>query len=386
VTLKEHKKHADLARPSLGNFCRNEWAFVGGQCPDIKALAGQIIEAFSAKYKCVYADSTHSDETLPDSLSQGAYASFTDVISYRHVNYNTTFNGFKQRQVFSEVDLMLVNGNHQQAKTQIVIICEGKKASLQKRVAQMTNVQMILLDKGSPEIFDFIKEALPNWKSIPTYSIDDFPNVIDFFRNKLDEAKPVLNGLVLAGGKSGRMGFDKGSVNFHGKAQRYYAADLLKSLCSEVFISCRSEQQKEINPAYATITDTFTGLGPFGAILSALREKPDCAWLVIACDLPLLTEHTLKYLVDHRNTSTIATAFQNDIDGFPEPLIAIWEPKSYPALLSFLAQGYSCPRKALINSDVTLLTAPNPEDLTNVNTPEQLDEVKSRLHSNIPAQ
>ena len=386
MNSKEHKKHADLARPSTGNFCRNEWAFVGGQCPDIRLLAGQIIEALSPNYKCAYADSAHNEETLPDGLSHGGYASFTDAISYRQVNYNAEFNNFNQRQIFSEVDLMLVNGNHQQAKNQVVIICESKKASLQKRVPQLTDVGMILLDKGSFEVFDFIKEVLPNWKSTPTYSIDDLPNIFKFFKGTLNQAKPVLNGLVLAGGKSERMGFDKGSFSWHGKEQRYYAADLLKQLCKEVFISCRNEQQKEIDPSYATILDTFTGLGPFGAILSAFREKPDSSWLVIACDLPLLSEKTLNYLVDNRNTSAIATAFKSGNDGFPEPLIAIWESKSYPVLLSFLAQGYSCPRKVLINSDITLLNVPNPDDLTNVNTPEQLDEVKSRLNSQILAQ
>jgi len=60
-------------------------------------------------------------------------------------------------------------------------------------------------------------------------------------------------------------------------------------------------------------------------------------------------------------------------------LITIWEPKSYPALLSFLAQGYSCPRKVLINSEINLLKAPDPEALTNVNTPEELERVKRIL-------
>jgi molybdopterin-guanine dinucleotide biosynthesis protein A len=57
-------------------------------------------------------------------------------------------------------------------------------------------------------------------------------------------------------------------------------------------------------------------------------------------------------------------------------LITIWEPKSYPVLLSFLAQGCSCPRKVLINSDVNLLSAPDPQELTNVNTPEEFEQVK----------
>nr|WP_255710099.1 NTP transferase domain-containing protein [Pontibacter harenae] len=189
-------------------------------------------------------------------------------------------------------------------------------------------------------------------------------------------AKPVLNGLVLAGGKSLRMGQDKGAMNWHGKEQRYFAADLLQKFCTDVFISCRAEQQENIDSNYKTLTDTFTGLGPYGAILSAFREQPEAAWLVVACDLPLLDQPTLQFLTEKRNSSAIATTFKSPHDGFPEPLITIWEPKSYPALLLFLAQGYTCPRKVLINSEINLLQPLNPDALQNVNTPEELERVK----------
>ena len=60
----------------------------------------------------------------------------------------------------------------------------------------------------------------------------------------------------------------------------------------------------------------------------------------------------------------------------PEPLITIWEPKSYGMMLALLAQGYSCPRKVLLNSDALSLTVPNPAALTNVNTPEELKAIE----------
>jgi molybdopterin-guanine dinucleotide biosynthesis protein A len=193
-------------------------------------------------------------------------------------------------------------------------------------------------------------------------------------------AKPVLNGLVLAGGKSSRMGFDKSSVNWHGKEQKYHMAGMLKTLCNEVFISCREDYQNT-DSIYPTIKDTFTGLGPYGAILSASKEKPDWAWLVVACDLPLLDLNTLQFLVNNRNPDKLATAFGNGFKGLPEPLIAIWEPKSYPVLLSFLEQGYSCPRKVLINTDSHLIDAPDTNVLTNMNTPEDFEKVKAILQT-----
>ena len=194
--------------------------------------------------------------------------------------------------------------------------------------------------------------------------------------------QPVLNGLVLAGGQSKRMGFDKGMVDWYGKEQRYYMADMLQSFCDEVYIS-RSSTEQQIDEQYQTLTDTFTGLGPYGAILSALSEKPNNAWLVVACDLPLLDKDTLQFLVDNRDVSAIATAYGNGFQDLPEPLIAIWEPKSKEVLLSFLEKGYSCPRKVLINSDTKLLQAPNVDALTNVNTPEDFEIIKKLLHAKI---
>ena len=242
---------------------------------------------------------------------------------------------------------------------------------------------MIVLDDVN-DVFDFIKDAVPNWSSLPIYHLDETKKITGFFKQQLEKRKPRLNGLVLAGGKSERMGFDKALINWHGKEQRYYMADLLSDFCDEVFISCRQDQ--EIEAPYVDLPDSFIGLGPFGAILSAFRERPDEAWLVVACDLPLLTETSLQYLVNNRNISTIATAYQSSFNDFPEPLITIWEPKSYPVLLSFLAQGYSCPRKVLINSDITLLQAPNQEELTNVNTPEEFERAKSTLYKKVAAE
>lgn len=382
MTLKEHKKHTDLVRP-YGNFGRNEWAIIGGQCAEIKILAGKVFDQLSANFKCAYADAVHDDETstLPGRLGNGAAIEYTDHINYHRFQYRQDFNTYGFRTQFAEADLVLVNGNHHEARAQIVVIDETKKASLQKRVGRLKNVQLILLRDRATAVFDFIKDAVPNWQSLPVFAMDDTKQIIRFFEQRLEAARPPLYGLVLAGGKSERMGFDKGSADYHGKPQRYFVADLLEKHCTSVYISCRPDQQSAIAPGYQSLPDTFTGLGPFGAILSALREKPDAAWLVLACDLLLMDEETLQQLVDGRQPMDMATAFNSPENEFPEPLITIWEPKSYPVLLSFLAQGYSCPRKVLINSDVRLLSAIHPEALTNVNTPEELEKAKIRLQT-----
>ncbi|MDG4652755.1 NTP transferase domain-containing protein [Chryseobacterium arthrosphaerae] len=187
---------------------------------------------------------------------------------------------------------------------------------------------------------------------------------------------PPVNGLILAGGKSVRMGKAKDLLHWHGKEQRYFAADLIAPFCEEVFISCRQDQLENFDPGYKALTDTFLNMGPFGGILSALRSRRDTAWLVVACDLPLLDPKSLEFLLRSRDPEKAATTYESPFDGLPEPLITIWEPKSYPLLLHFLGMGNTCPRKVLINSDTLILKPENPDALMNVNTPEDAEKAK----------
>jgi molybdopterin-guanine dinucleotide biosynthesis protein A len=115
----------------------------------------------------------------------------------------------------------------------------------------------------------------------------------------------------------------------------------------------------------------------------ALRSQRDKAWLVVACDLPLLDEKSLKFLIENRNIEKAATTYESPFDGLPEPLITIWEPKSYPLLLNFLGSGITCPRKVLINSDTLILKPGNPDSLMNVNTPEDMAKAQKILRKYI---
>lgn len=197
----------------------------------------------------------------------------------------------------------------------------------------------------------------------------------------ISEETIKIKGLVLAGGKSIRMGEDKSMIAWHDRPQRYYMADVLAALCDEVYISCREEQVGEMD-GYPTLTDNpqYAGNGPTTAILSAFAKHPDSAWLVVACDLPLLDTSTLNYLIKNRDAAAIATTFQSPHDGLPEPLITIWEPAAYPILFSKLQEGYKCPRKVLINSNAAILKPPFPNALTNANTPEDVAIVTGILN------
>lgn len=191
---------------------------------------------------------------------------------------------------------------------------------------------------------------------------------------------PPLFGLVLAGGASTRMQRDKAALEYHGRTQLEWAYELVAPHCVTTFVSVRPDQRDEPTRAqFAQIVDRQPGVGPLAGISAALSEHPKAAWLVVACDLPFVTSHTLRTLIEARDPDRIATAFRNSHDGLPEPLCAIWEPASRAIAFAQLAAGKQCPRKLLINSDCKLVQLPDPSALDNINTPAELNAAKARL-------
>ena len=379
--MKEHQKHTKLTKPNTGNYGRNEWAIMGTSCSIIQKLAQDLvknlpsrIDGTGSQYKTAYVDADHKAGDAGEALAYSLQ--YTDKINFNRLDFQGKMTDFQQRSLFNEQDIILINGNHFQGKRQIIVLDANKFESLSRKLDRLTQVDaFISLDTEGVEMPDFLKEKLNNWSEIPIFNLNETDKIADFIISKI--VVPPINALILVGGKSTRMGRDKSQIDYHGKPQWQFMASILRGLGLEVFISCREEQAAQFE-GENLIFDSFTGLGPFGAIASAFRENPNTAWLVVACDLPLLNENTLKTLIENRKPSAIATTYRSpeSAEGFPEPLITIWEPKSYAILLQFLTQGVSCPRKVLINSDTHIIDPSVPDDLMNVNTPEEMDLVK----------
>ena len=190
----------------------------------------------------------------------------------------------------------------------------------------------------------------------------------------------ALHGLVLAGGRSTRMGRDKAALAWHGRPALERAFDLLSACTARAFVSLRAEQAGDpLRRALPHIVDGEAGQGPIAGIAAAQAAHPEAAWLVLACDLPFVDAGTLAHLLERRDTSSLATAYRSAYGGLPEPLCAIWEPASREPLLAFIREGRHCPRKFLINSGATLIDLPDPLALDNINTPGELEAARKAL-------
>ena len=188
-----------------------------------------------------------------------------------------------------------------------------------------------------------------------------------------------LFGLVLAGGKSSRMGMDKGLIEYHkGLPQRMYVYNLLSSLCEKAFLGLRLDQKSEAGEL-PVITDNENYQGPFKSLLAAHDAHPLQAWLVVACDLPFITEKTLLKLIEERDKSKVATAYYQPEQDFPEPLVAIWEPEGLRLAKIYASGGNNSPASFLKGADYKKVTPDKKEELLNINRPEDFEQAKAQI-------
>lgn len=192
--------------------------------------------------------------------------------------------------------------------------------------------------------------------------------------------KNDLYGLILAGGKSSRMQTDKGELQYHDNTnQRTYLYKMLNSFCSKTFVSCRSEQVSNLQIGEEFIVDDNLYQGPLNGILSAHHRFPDKAWLVLAVDLPHITNNTIEALMAVRDPLKLATVYTTHHSQNPEPLIAIWEPVALREAEKYIQAGNHCPRKFLTGRDIKTVFPENDMELFNANFYTDYLEAKKRM-------
>ncbi|HEY8937541.1 MAG TPA: molybdenum cofactor guanylyltransferase [Cyclobacteriaceae bacterium] len=188
-----------------------------------------------------------------------------------------------------------------------------------------------------------------------------------------------INGLILAGGRSRRMGLDKSLITFHTKPQREYLFDLLNRLCNKVYTSCK--EGDDVPPSLNPMPDQFPIESPINGILSAFRQDATTAWLTVPVDMPDVNQGTLNYLISHRSSNHVATCFFDSEGKNPEPLLTLWEPQSAALLQQFYDAGNISPREFLKQSNVNIIAIPNKRALRNINSPDELTDFLSEDHS-----
>ena len=186
-----------------------------------------------------------------------------------------------------------------------------------------------------------------------------------------------ITGIVLAGGKSSRMGLDKSLLVWKGKAMVSHAIEHLRPVCGKVVISSN-------NPVYdftgcETWPDELPLQAPVAGIYSCIRRSETEINVILSCDMPFAGTDLIKHLLDFAGRHPIVVP---EHDNLIEPLCAIYSRSITENLATYIGGGeYSLYR--FINSHPHLyvkidnsLPFYHNNLFLNINTPQDLDSLK----------
>ncbi|MCO6498829.1 MAG: molybdenum cofactor guanylyltransferase [Vicingus serpentipes] len=105
----------------------------------------------------------------------------------------------------------------------------------------------------------------------------------------------ALTGIILAGGKSSRMGQDKGLMLLDGKPMIQYVIDAIQPLVDEIIIISNQEEYAAFG--YIVYEDIIKEQGPLAGICTGLKFSKTQKNLVVSCDVPYVNEELLSLLI-----------------------------------------------------------------------------------------
>jgi molybdopterin-guanine dinucleotide biosynthesis protein A len=186
-------------------------------------------------------------------------------------------------------------------------------------------------------------------------------------------------GLLLAGGRSRRMGCDKAGLAWHGRTLgEHQAATLFASGAWPLVLSCRHDQPW--TPAGFTRIEDRADAGALGAFVEAFASTATPVVSVLAVDLPLVTPELLEKITGAARENGVSVVPFHD--GLFEPFAAAWHRSALPALQTALASGQSLQQvcAALVRTGELRpheLTFDEAKLLANLNTPDDLTQAKN---------
>jgi molybdopterin-guanine dinucleotide biosynthesis protein A len=211
---------------------------------------------------------------------------------------------------------------------------------------------------------------------------------------------PQIEGFILAGGMSSRMGRDKALLEIGGKTLVERAARLCESLVAN--ITFVGDPQRYSGFGFPTLADRWPGAGPLGAIATALgaAHQPWC--LVLACDMPFVTGSWLDWLLSRVTKSSADAAAPRSpipdafaLDAFIpytnrglEPLCAAYRAGRAPALAAAVDSGIRKVTDGLAHLNTEIIGenawrkfSPDGDLFQNMNTWEDYLSAKKHLES-----
>lgn len=176
-----------------------------------------------------------------------------------------------------------------------------------------------------------------------------------------------LTAIILAGGKSTRMGQDKGLVYYRGNRLVEYVANVCSEITPNVLISTNNPDYTFLG--YRLIPDIYQNLGPIGGIHAALSASESEDNFVCACDMPDVQAEDLKTILDKKNNAQVIVA--SDPNGKLYPVLGYYNKSILPIIEKQILTGDFKLQHLMKELKTQTIVFPE-EKLKNMNYPEDL--------------
>ncbi|HAP5614160.1 TPA: molybdenum cofactor guanylyltransferase [Enterococcus faecalis] len=178
--------------------------------------------------------------------------------------------------------------------------------------------------------------------------------------------------VLLCGGKSSRMGFDKALLKIQGQYVILQTAEKLMELFEEVILVTNDSQKfPKAFRKCTIIQDMYLGKGPLGGIVTAMNYTQKAEVFVIACDIPTFSPKLVYQLASKRGQNQV-TIF--DFEGRQEPLFGFYRCSCLPTFQKQLAQNNYQVRQEFERLSVKTVQLSKENQLKNVNRKEELSQ------------
>jgi molybdopterin-guanine dinucleotide biosynthesis protein A len=179
--------------------------------------------------------------------------------------------------------------------------------------------------------------------------------------------------ILLCGGKSRRMGQDKGSMNLNGKPMIIHVIKNLISVADEVVVVLRDKNQVE---DYSKIfeqlqsnrsklhifTDTFEDKGPLAGILTGLENIKSDKAMVVPCDSPFVSEYFVNKIFQYSSEPEFDAFVPRWPDGKLEPLHSIYKKDLKSNILKLLKRDIRDVKSLIMELNVKYIDVDSLDD------------------------
>lgn len=146
---------------------------------------------------------------------------------------------------------------------------------------------------------------------------------------------PVAAAVILAGGRSERMGRDKADLPFRGETLVSFVARRAAGLFPAVYLSAAAGCPRAV-AGCETVADVAVGMGPLAGVATCLERIREERAFFVACDMPLFPDDAVRLVCE------ASEGFDACVPESPaglEPLFAVYSKACLPAIEKRLRAG-----------------------------------------------